>query len=69
VKLFHKFSQTGAARREVYLRVGDIQAIFPTSDGCVVTIRGAAEDLWLTERADEVLGACGYNAAVPGGAL
>jgi hypothetical protein len=30
--------------KPAWLRVEDIQAVFPTDDGCVVRLRGAIED-------------------------
>lgn len=68
MKLFHSTSSTGQDVRPVYLRVEDIQGVFPDNDGkgCSVVMHGSHADLYLAESAEEVLEACGYNAATDG---
>ena len=62
MKLFHSTNLRGQDKRPVYLRVEDIQGVFPDDDGgCSVVMRGSHADLYLAESAAEVLEAMGYN--------
>jgi len=64
VKLFHRTNLLGKDIRPVYLRVEDIQGVFPDDDGgCSVVMRGSRADLYLAESAQEVAAARGYNPA------